>query len=779
MPETQSLAGQTISHYRVLERIGSGGMGVVYRAQDSRLDRLVALKFLPEDLSREARTLERFRREARAASALNHPNICTIYEIGEDDGKTFIAMEFLDGTTLKELIKGRPLDLEQLLGLAAEVADALDAAHSQGVVHRDINPQNIFVTRRGHAKVLDFGLAKVTPAGLSGSAMATAETQSDDEYQLTQPGTLVGTVEYMSPEQVRAKELDARSDLFSFGVVLYEMATGQLPFRGESAGAILSAILERAPLAPLRLNPELPVRLEEVIHKALEKDRSLRYQHASEVRADLQRVKRDVDSGKVAGTAQAPRSGASPTADRSSADRSSIVVLPFTNLSADSESEFFADGITEEIINALAQIENLRVVARTSAFSFKGKQVDLRTVGTSLNVRTVLEGSVRKSGNRVRIVAQLIGVADGYHIWSERYDRELQDIFEVQDEIARTIADRLKVTLGAERQEPLVKAGTKDLEAYQLYLKGRFHWNKKTAEGFQKAVEYFQEAIARDPSYAVAYAGLADAYNLSSFRNVFAPAAVMPKAKAAAARALEIDADLAEAHVSLAYAAFTYDRDWSAAGRHFEKALAVNPAYVLNHSFYPLYLSSLGRFDESIPIAKRALDLDPAAPAVSHVLAVQLYLARQFELAIEQCRETLDMDPAYEAAYVLLGQVYATSGRPRDALPHLERNLAMTRGSAGAMALLGYAHAHLGEQSKALGIIEDLRATSKQTPVPAFFFALIYAGLEDRDQAFVWLEKACEERHNRLAYLKVEALWDPLRSDPRFRDLLRRVGIPL
>ncbi|MFZ1918713.1 MAG: winged helix-turn-helix domain-containing tetratricopeptide repeat protein [Terriglobales bacterium] len=454
-----------------------------------------------------------------------------------------------------------------------------------------------------------------------------------------------------------------------------------------------------------------------------------------------------------------------------------LAVLPFANLSSDTDSEFFADGVTEEIINALTQIRNLRVVARTSSFSFKGTQLDLRTVGATLNAGTLIEGSVRKSGGRVRIVAQLINAADGYHIWSERYDRDLRDIFEVQDEIARTIADRLKVTLGPEKAETLVRSETKNLEAYQFYLKGRFHWNKRSADGLQKAIEYFQQAIGKDPSYAVAYAGLADAYNMVSFRNVMVPHAVMPKAKAAALKALDLDASRAEPHVSLAYASFTYDRDWLAAARHFERAKALNPAYVMGHAFYPLYLSSRGRSADSLSVAKRAFELDPAAPAVSHVLAVQLYLARFFDQAVQQCQQTLELDPTYEPADQVLGQVYSLTGKYEEAALQFEKSLAATQRSTWVLALLGYSYARSGLRSQVLDVLEELCTASKNRFVPALCFALVYAGMEERDHAFTWLAKSCDERHNRLAYLKVEALWDPLRSDPRFADMLRGFGI--
>ncbi len=792
------MISQTVSHYRIIEKLGGGGMGVVYKAEDIRLHRFVALKFLPDDVAQDPQALARFEREAQAASALNHPNICTIYDIGEENGKAFIAMEFLDGMTLKHTISGRPMESEMILSLAIEIADALDAAHTAGIVHRDVKPANIFVTQRGHAKVLDFGLAKIAPK----QDAANLTTAADGiENSLTVPGSVMGTVAYMSPEQAKGRDLEARTDLFSFGAVLYEMTTGELAFKGDSRAEIFAAILNYTPPRPTRCGRDLPPNLADILSKSLEKDKALRYQHAADLRTDLQRLKRDSDSAKIP-TAKVQRTGLSRrpwivlgtcTAVLAVGAMGirylrmgrvgqidSIAVLPFTNVGGDANTDYLGDGITESLIANLTHVPLLKVKSRNAVFRYKGKEIDAQRVGGDLGVAALVSGRIVPHGNNIEVSAELTKVSDNTEIWGQHYSGKGADIISLQQQIAGDLAANLRPKLSSSEKQRVTQQGTQNSEAYELYLRGRYLWNQRTGPDVLASISYFNQAIAKDPAYAGAYSGLADAYAVLPGYGGNA-SEDYPKSNVAARKALELDPTLAHPHAVLGGNEIDYDWDFAGGEAEFKKSFALDPNDASARQYYAMAIAQMGgREQEAMAQINRAHQLDPQSAAITRSVGAVYYMSGKYDDAIAVCKKLADENPTFPSAHSCLANAYWYKRMYPQVIEELKASARLSGDKDEAEIAFALEQGFRsggwkGALTKGIAKLEGQRKTGYAS---AYEIGTMYGELGERDQAFHWLDVAYREHDRLLLNLKTDYGLDLIRSDPRYVELLRKLGLP-
>ena len=786
---------QQIAHYRILSRLGTGGMGEVHLAEDTRLGRKIALKILPSEFVADADRIRRFEQEARAVSALNHPNILVIYEIGHEHGIHYIATEYIEGQTLREKLQQGKINLCATLDIGAQIAEALHAAHTTGIVHRDIKPENVMIRPDGYVKVLDFGLAKLTllrnaDLGLRSSETETLADSSPNNPQsqipnpqFTNPGVVMGTAHYMSPEQARGLQVDTRSDIFSFGILLYEMLAGVKPFTGQTMTDVLAAILRAEPKPLSHHVPSLPAELDGYLAKALCKDCSTRYQTISELLNHLKRLRQRVEfadqttvilssdinlSSRLTSTSRKPRT-------RKAID--SLAVLPLINASDDPNLEYLSDGITESIINNLSKLPKLRVIPRSTVFRYKGQNIDPHEAGLELGVRAVFTGRIVQVSNAIILKAELIDIANQSQLWGEQYRHQNKNIFTLEAEISEDISEKLRLRLSGEEKKKLVKRYTKNTEAYHLYLKGRYFTNKRTPDWIKKGIEHFQQAIDLDPNYALAYAGLADSYAfLASSTGGYPPRETYPKAEAAAQKALELDDTLGEAHSTLGFYHLLFAWDFAAAKREYKRAIELSPNYANAHDGYSFYLKATGQHKASIQACQRAQELDPLSLFATLSLGWAYYFARDYEAALAQTRKVLEMDANFGFAHWHAGKVYLQTGQFTEAVKSLRQALNLVGGTPPFLSFLGYALARAGKPREARQMLAQLLRLTQKQYVSSYFIALIYLGLGENDQTFAWLEQAYEERSGFLAFIGVEPMLDDLRDDARFTDLQRRCG---
>ncbi|MCM3869990.1 MAG: protein kinase [Pyrinomonadaceae bacterium] len=794
--ENQAVVGKLIAHYKVLSLLGKGGMGEVYLAQDTRLGRKVALKLLPTPLSQDKGRVQRFEREARSASALNHPNVCVIHEIGEtDDGRRFIAMEHINGETLRHRLVAGALTLNESLDIALQCASALAVAHEAGVVHRDIKPENLMLRGDGYVKVLDFGLAKLTERY---SADSDSEAATLPVFN-THSEMMIGTINYLSPEQARRQEVDERTDLWSLGVVLYEMLTGRMPFTGETNSHAIVAILEREPTPVTESLPGMPSELEWIVTKALRKDRDQRYQTAREFAIDLGHLKEGLSKGVVTQEKPHPRqplrwpyliaavaailvlisTGLYLLVGRNNeatnfASINSVAVLPFANMSGDPNMDYLSDGITDSLINSLSELPDIKVIGRSSVFRYKGSHTDAQAVGKDLSVQAVLTGRITERDGDLLIYVDLEDARDNSHIWGEQYNRKTSDILAIQNDISRVITEKLRVRITGEYQKRLAKPDTDNVEAYRLYLKGRWFWNKRTMEGKKQATLCFQQAIDLDSNYALAYAGLADIYVLDSsvpLRDSYL------RAKAAVAKALALDGSLGEAHATLGFIKSHYENDWAGGEAEFKRAIELNPNYATAHHWYADQLLARGEFNQALQELRRAQELDPLSPIINTDIGLVYFYSRDYDRSIEYFRRMCELFPDFFPAHLYLGWAYTQKQMYSEATTEYQRAATFAKGHVLVSAMTGYNYAVSGNQEEARKILKELKDRSSREWIPPLRFAIIYAGLGQKDQALEWLNRANDELDLLLIYIKVSPFFDALRKDPRFVALLARLHL--